>query len=119
MLRHRCPMHDKNKLAHSAFIQLFAGFQARYAVEGPQPELLLALHRTVANWIRDHILAIDTRLRPCLIPPARPRAEVTPQSWPSCPTPTAVIEPSTSRDPGQAQSAPPQAVAGPSPGIRR
>jgi hemerythrin len=66
MQSHRCPAHDRNKLAHAAFIQIFASYKARYGEEGPKVELLQSLHSAASTWIRNHILSVDTQLRPCV-----------------------------------------------------
>jgi len=67
MHRARCPAHAKNRQAHAAFLGLFAKFQARYAVEGPQRELLQGLQIVASDWTRQHILTTDVKLRPCLV----------------------------------------------------
>lgn len=66
MQSHRCPAHDRNKLAHAVFIQILATYKSRYGDEGPQVELLQSLHNAASAWIRNHILSIDTQLRACM-----------------------------------------------------
>lgn len=65
MEKAHCPAHEKNKAAHAAFLDLFAKYKARYAVEGPKPELLKSLHGAAADWIKSHILSIDIQLKAC------------------------------------------------------
>ena len=66
MERAHCPVHEKNKQAHAAFLEIFAKFKLRYKAEGPKLELLRNLQNAAANWIKDHILAVDIKLRTCL-----------------------------------------------------
>ena len=65
MERARCPAHEKNKLAHAAFMDVFAKFKAKYLVEGPKPELLKNLQVVAADWIKNHILSVDIQLKAC------------------------------------------------------
>ena len=64
--RHRCPAHQKNKEAHQQFKAFFQSFRERYRAEGFRPEVLKSLHLTASVWIQEHILQIDTQLRPCI-----------------------------------------------------
>lgn len=65
MERARCPVHEKNKAAHVAFLEVFTKFKARYQAEGPKPELLKSLQTVAANWIKEHILSVDIQLKAC------------------------------------------------------
>jgi hemerythrin len=65
MERAKCPMHEKNKQAHTAFLSLFGKFKTRYLAEGPKVELLKELHGAAADWIKNHILSIDIQLKAC------------------------------------------------------
>ena len=66
MNRHRCPAHQENKAAHGQFLEFFREFKRRFEAEGCRPTVLKELHDTCSSWIQDHILKIDTRLKPCL-----------------------------------------------------
>jgi hemerythrin len=66
MARYQCPVHEKNKEAHAAFMDLFGKFKTRYQAEGPKPELLQSLHSAASNWIRNHILTVDIQLKACI-----------------------------------------------------
>jgi len=66
MERYRCPVHDQNKKAHTAFLDTFAKFKERYSKEGPKPELLRSLQVTASDWIKSHILSVDIKLKSCL-----------------------------------------------------
>jgi hemerythrin len=65
MERAHCPVHEKNKQAHEAFMGTFAKFKERYVKEGPKPDLLKGLQTTAAAWIKEHILSVDIQLRNC------------------------------------------------------
>ena len=66
MERFHCPAHEQNKQAHAAFLGVFAKFKERYAAEGPKPELLKSLQTTAADWIKNHILSVDIKLKACI-----------------------------------------------------
>jgi len=66
MARYRCPAHVKNKQAHEQFRVFFQHFKERYKAEGFRREILLGLHKTLNLWIEEHILQVDTQLRPCI-----------------------------------------------------
>jgi hemerythrin len=66
MERFHCPVHETNKAAHAAFLEVFAKFQARYLAEGPKPELLKSLQVAASGWIKNHILSVDIQLKPCV-----------------------------------------------------
>ena len=62
----RCPAHKKNLQAHEHFRQLFQGFKLRAQKQGFRTAMLMELNETINVWIQDHILRVDTELRPCL-----------------------------------------------------
>jgi len=66
MERHHCPAHTRNKEAHGQFLQFISNYKARVKVEGFRQEALVQLHSTLGKWIEEHILRIDTQLKPCL-----------------------------------------------------
>jgi hemerythrin len=67
----RCPAHHKNREAHAHFKQMFSQHKQHAEKEGFRLELLVELNRVIHAWIQDHILRVDTELKPCL---ARPGA---------------------------------------------
>jgi hemerythrin len=66
MHHYQCPAREENKKAHAAFLAFFQDFSERYLVEGPKPELLQGLQKMASDWIRNHILAVDTKLNACI-----------------------------------------------------
>jgi hemerythrin len=64
MACHRCSAHEKNLAAHENFRQMFQRFKAKASKEGFRMELLIDLNQTINVWIQDHILRIDTQLKP-------------------------------------------------------
>ncbi len=66
MESYRCPAHQKNLQAHENFKQLFQRFKTRSRQEGFRAEMLVELNQTINVWIQDHILRVDTGLKPCL-----------------------------------------------------
>ena len=66
MERHRCPAHAQNQQAHEQFRKFFQEYKERIRLEGFHPDLLRQLHQKLNSWIQEHILTVDTQLRPCL-----------------------------------------------------
>jgi hemerythrin len=66
MESYRCPAHQQNQAAHEQYREFFRRFKERYSAEGFRPEVLKDLHQMVSTWIEEHILQVDTRLKPCL-----------------------------------------------------
>jgi len=66
MERYRCPAHAENKRAHEQFREFFLRFKERCKTEGLRPDVLRSLHQTLSSWIQEHILRVDTQLKPCI-----------------------------------------------------
>jgi len=66
MLRYHCPAHEKNKSAHDQFRMFAHEFKTRYQAEGFRREIVLGMQATISRWIQDHILQVDTQLRPSI-----------------------------------------------------
>jgi len=66
MARFRCPAHAKNKKAHDGFLKFFRDFKEHNKAEGFRAKILVDLHETISRWIEEHILQVDTRLKPCI-----------------------------------------------------
>ena len=66
MEKYRCPAHARNKQAHEQFLKFFHEFKKRSEEEGFRVDLLRGLHQKLSSWIEDHILQVDTQLRPCI-----------------------------------------------------
>lgn len=66
MESYRCPAHAKNLQAHQHFKDMFRHFKAHTQKEGFRLEMLHELYQTLTTWIQDHILYVDTQLKPCI-----------------------------------------------------
>ena len=66
MQHHRCPAHAKNKAVHGVFIAFIARFKDDVRHKGLRPEAAANLHQSMSRWIQEHILRVDTQLKPCL-----------------------------------------------------
>ena len=63
---HRCPAHQKNCAAHADFKEIFQRFKQRSRKEGFRTAMLVEMSEAINVWIKDHILRVDTELKPCL-----------------------------------------------------
>ncbi len=66
MERYRCPAHARNKFAHEQFRGFFEAYKKRFQAEGTRLDLLRQLHQELSSWIQEHLLLVDTQLRPCI-----------------------------------------------------
>jgi hemerythrin-like metal-binding protein len=63
MKRYTCPLADKNKEAHTKFLDAFNRFQQRLNTEGVSESLVMEVHDVAENWLTNHIIRIDTKLQ--------------------------------------------------------
>ena len=66
MNEYRCPVAEKNKAAHTKFVETLSGFQQRYDAAGYDREDALRLADTLDEWLADHICHIDIHLKRCV-----------------------------------------------------
>ena len=67
MESYRCPAHQKNKETHEHFKQMFQRFKTRTQKEGFRFLMLVELNQTINAWVEDHIMRVDTQLKPCIM----------------------------------------------------
>jgi hemerythrin len=80
MESYRCPVHTKNLQEHERFREFIRAYKSRCEAEGFRVELLNNLHRAIRTWIEEHILKIDTQLRPCIALSAPKSSGAAPES---------------------------------------
>ena len=66
MESYRCPVHAQNRQEHERFRGFIRDYKRQCEVEGFKVELLKSLHELMRTWITEHILRIDTQLKPCI-----------------------------------------------------
>jgi hemerythrin len=62
----QCPAHAVNSQEHERFRGFIGNYKKMCEAEGLNVSLLRTLHKRIRAWIEEHILKIDTRLRPCI-----------------------------------------------------
>ena len=72
MESYRCPAQGKNKQAHALFLTFFNRFKERCRTEGFRPDAIRDLHKTLSMWIQEHIVLVDTQLKPCIAATVEP-----------------------------------------------
>jgi len=65
MGRHHCSARGCNKMAHQKFLKEFGKIAADFEAKGGSTAILLGLKGLVADWLTNHICAVDTKLRTC------------------------------------------------------
>ena len=66
MESYRCPVHALNQQEHERFRGFIRDYKRLCEIEGFKVELLRNLHKVMSTWITEHILKIDTQLKPCI-----------------------------------------------------
>ncbi len=64
MQRYHCAIANKNKKAHTVFVEKLLEHQKEYEKSGGSSELAHRIHEDLANWIINHIMTLDTQLYP-------------------------------------------------------
>jgi hemerythrin-like metal-binding protein len=80
MERYRCPVHAQNQQEHERFRGFVRNYKRLCEIEGFKVELLRNLHGVIRTWIEEHILKVDTQLRPCIPPSMRDVSGALPES---------------------------------------
>jgi hemerythrin len=62
MARCNCPFAEQNKQAHQAFREAFLVFKNQMDAPDHGEKAMRELHKYLEDWIRSHILGIDTHL---------------------------------------------------------
>lgn len=65
MARYNCPTAEANKKAHAGFLVLFTGMKADVEKNGVTTERLIALHKALGDWLKNHIMKVDAALATC------------------------------------------------------
>lgn len=60
----RCPMAQKNKQEHEAFLNRFVDFTSRFS-KGKSLAMLSGFHASAEGWLHEHIAFVDIHLRQC------------------------------------------------------
>ena len=66
MEAYRCPVAATNQQEHQRFRGFIKNYKRACEIEGFKVELLRNLHEAMREWIVQHILKIDTQLKPCI-----------------------------------------------------
>ncbi len=63
MEKKKCVVCDVNKKAHHAFLTEFTKIHEEFKKSGATMTLQDSFYKFVANWLRSHIMTIDTRVK--------------------------------------------------------
>lgn len=66
MESYRCPAHEENRQQHEKLRAYILHYRKLRQSEGFKVEHLKDLHQVFVTWIHEHILRIDTQLKPCI-----------------------------------------------------
>jgi len=63
MCKNHCPFAERNQLAHEHFKKTFAAFKKEIDMGGYSDEIAIEMHLYLEDWIKSHIIGIDTHLK--------------------------------------------------------
>ena len=66
MEAYRCPAAGVNKAAHAEFNRIFAELARQLHARGPTTTLVLETQSQLSDWLKNHIVRIDTQLKTCI-----------------------------------------------------
>lgn len=66
MAQYQCPVAQINKQAHTEFVEKFGRFYEHWQEYGMDINVTYQTFIELEEWIRNHIIGIDTQLRECI-----------------------------------------------------
>lgn len=69
MERYRCPIAQKNKQAHTKFVEMLGRFQHRYTADGFDRGDARDFVNIIDEWLADHICRIDLQIKDHIVNP--------------------------------------------------
>jgi hemerythrin len=66
MDKYKCPVANANRKAHGEFFSYFTQVKSKLEKEKVTTANVLELHNALSDWLRSHILKIDTNLKACV-----------------------------------------------------
>jgi len=66
MHRLKCPTAQANRHAHAEFLQYFGAMKAEVEAKGVTSVTVIELQAALGNWLRNHIMKVDTALLACV-----------------------------------------------------
>ncbi len=66
MEKYNCPAAAENKKAHKEFLAQFEEIYERWQSGTMDREMAAQTHAKLSDWIINHIVNVDTRLKPCV-----------------------------------------------------
>lgn len=61
----KCPTTGQNCAAHRALATKLDGWVARLQASGPNTSLVLEIYKESSEWLRSHIMRVDSHLKNC------------------------------------------------------
>ena len=66
MVEHRCSFAQQNKCDHGFFVKRIEEFKSRLENGEEAQAFFEEIHLFLENWVKQHIIGIDTHLKECL-----------------------------------------------------
>ncbi len=66
MRRYKCPIGAKNKEIHTKLLKTYTEYRHQFEIQGSSEDLIQKVHDFLESWLLNHIIKIDTQLKPCI-----------------------------------------------------
>lgn len=66
MTKYNCPVASRNKKEHEFFIKQFERIKKRVAEDDIDAAAIIEVYSEFRDWIKNHILGVDTQIRSCI-----------------------------------------------------
>jgi hemerythrin len=66
MHQYKCPAGLANKKAHDEFLVYFTKMKKAFETNGATVSSVIELSNALSDWLKNHIMKIDTKLAPCV-----------------------------------------------------
>lgn len=66
MLHHQCLSAEANKKAHEEFLAYFTAMRKKMESDGPSIKSVIEISDALGDWLKNHIMKIDTKLLRCV-----------------------------------------------------
>ncbi len=66
MKEFQCPAAATNAMAHAQFLAKFKALREQFERQGGSAAVVLSIHKTLTDWLVQHIQTVDVKLKPCV-----------------------------------------------------
>lgn len=64
--QYHCPESKQNREGHAYFVKRFTELMVEFRAQGPSFSLMMKIYNELSEWLVQHILGVDVKLRDCI-----------------------------------------------------